>query len=207
MPEVTGSSPVSSTIQNAGSYAPRVSFFLEMRAVRLRGLSLTLVAWLALCGAADAASPPSARDVLTELKALHTELSGGLDYAEYRRRLVATRATFDRYAERASTTVHEAEAKAALSAVMNYHRFAESLWADRLRREGSLPLASFERLVVLLDHFPCPALRPLVDTVMKRGGQGGVVDGVWGERAVRLLWACASDKIAEAERIIGPAAR
>ncbi len=153
-----------------------------------------------------------ARDAPTSLKTLHAALATGLDYEEYHRRLIDTRNKFDQYAEGKVTTVPEANAKAAMSAAMNYHRFAQSLWATTLLRDGNLPLASFEGLTILLEHFPCPALESLVDTVTTRRsaetkGENEraslVVDRASSDRAVRLLWTCASDKIAEAERIIG----
>jgi hypothetical protein len=171
---------------------------------------------LAICltsGVVDA-QETSARDVLTSLKALHAILRIDLDYEEYHRRLIDTKARFDRYAERTAVTVPEAEAKTAMSAAMNYHRFAQSLWATKLQRGGVLPLASFDGLTILLEHFPCPALKSLVDAVMTKyqeRGQGDraaiLVERRWGDRAVPLLWACAADKIAEAERIIGTTKR
>jgi len=97
-----------------------------------------------------------------------------------------------------------------MSAAMNYHRFAQSLCATTLLRDGALPLSSFEALTILLEHFPCSALTSLVETVTKRYADTKnendrarlVVDRASSDRAVRMLWSCASDKIAEAERIM-----
>jgi hypothetical protein len=124
-----------------------------------RGL-LILTASLALSvGAVAGAAPISARDALTSLKMLHAALATGRDYESYHRQLIDTKNTFDRYAEGKVTTVPEASAKAAMSAAMNYHRFAQSLWATTLLRDGALPLSRFEGLSILLEHFRVPRSR------------------------------------------------
>ncbi len=214
MPEVTGSSPVSSTIQNAGVTHPAfgLSEVWARGAMRRELLILIASLTLSLAGVGGAA-PISARDVLISLKTLHAGLATGLDYEGYHRQLIDAKNTFDRYAEGKVTTVPEASAKAAMAAAMNYHRFAQFLWATTLRRDGALPLSSFEELTILLEHFPCPALTSLVEAVTKRYADNRdqderaklVVDRASSDRAVRVLWSCASDRIAEAERIIGRA--
>ena len=136
MPEVTGSSPVSSTIQNAGSLTPVSSFRgVGARDDETRAADPDCLA-RALGGECRRAAPISARDALTSLKTLHAALATGLDCEGYHRQLIDTKNTFDRYAEAKVTTVPEASAKAAMSAAMTYHRFALPLWATALRRDG-----------------------------------------------------------------------
>jgi hypothetical protein len=181
----------------------------------MRRLLPVPLVWLTLSvGVADA-GPVSAREALASLNALHAVLGAGLDYAEYQHRLASTTTMLDQYAERKPVTVPEAEAKTALSSAMNYHRFALSLWAARLQRDGELSLSAFDPLQVLVERFPCPALQLLVETVMRtyrpRRSDGGnaaiAVDRRWSDRVVPVLWSCASDKIAEAERVIGTTTR
>jgi hypothetical protein len=179
-----------------------------------RLLSLPLVCLTLWAGIAGAA-PISAAEALKSLAALHAVLGPGLDFADYQRRLADTRIRFEQYAERRAVTVAEAETKTALSAAMNYHRFAQSLWAARLQRGGELSLASFDTLRVLLEHFPCGALESLVTAVMaQHQGTGAetnraaiAVDRRSADRVVPVLWACASERVAEAKRIIAPRAR
>lgn len=179
----------------------------------MRRVPTVLAAALALAAGAVIAAPTSAREALALLKALQSTATVDLAYGDYHRQLTETRSAFDRYAERASATVAEANAKAALSAAMNYHRFADSLWAARLRADGRLTLSSFDPLVILAERFPCPVLRALIDPLVRRHAvvtreeerAALVVDRSVSDRVVRVLWSCASEAIAEAEKIIGPA--
>jgi hypothetical protein len=179
----------------------------------MRRLLAALVAALALAAGAAAAAPTSAREALTLLKTLQARATADLAYGDYHRQVTETRNAFETYAERTSATVADANAKAALSSAMNYHRFAESTWAAKLRRNGELTLSSFDPLVILAERFPCPALRALIDPVVRRWAAvtreeeraAVTVDRGVSDRVVRVLWSCAGDAIAEAEKILGPA--
>jgi hypothetical protein len=149
------------------------------------------------------AEAPTARDTLTAFKAIHSVLDLGVNFNEYNRRLIDTKIRFDQYAERKPATPADANVRAALTSVMKYHRLALAVWSVKTQLGGDVLLSTFDAL----KGDPCARLRPLMGDIARNWPNTEdrkiPVGEPWSERILPALWSCASDKIAEADRLLG----
>lgn len=168
-----------------------------------RSLVLALPVLL-LTGHATAQPAPSGRDVLIAFKALHSALDIGVNYDDYSRRLIDTKIRFDRYYEQKNATVNDTKTKAAISAAMNYHRLAQSAWSTKIKT-GEVRLFNFDSH----KDDTCRHLKTLMDDITRNyahvDDRSTMVVDPWNERLIPALWSCASDKITEAEKLLGGA--
>jgi hypothetical protein len=117
---------------------------------------------------------------------------------EYQKRLADTTIAVDRYARDAPVT----EERSAMEMALNAYSLAHTSWrvaalggyaGDYRRLHGNPALA-------------CPSLIALSEQRAKEGAAGPARDPAWTVNVghgTQALWACAADKLAEAEKLLG----
>jgi hypothetical protein len=156
-------------------------------------------------GAAPAVTSPQPSlrgDALRALKGLQSATAGGVIYRDYASRVTDAKIIVDRYLQ--DDKSDNDSVKAAIAGAMNYYTIATRAWS------ASFPGANSEALM------PDPAIHECV-TAMKeierrRKDLGQLykdsprkdsLDGIYLAAHFSSIWPCASDKIAEAERLAG----
>ena len=138
-----------------------------------------------------AARRPSA-DALAALKNLQSVVGAGTIYRDYSSRVSDAKATVDRFRE----TAEGQPAAVALDQAARLHVQALHAWTERLQR-GSMDL---KRDPVII---PCLSLRGVLRP-SEAADPGPLAFATQEARLAsqQALWSCASDKIAEAEKLI-----
>jgi hypothetical protein len=152
--------------------------------------------------------------VLAPLKTLRSIAQAGTNYRDYAQRVADTKPTVDTY-------VSEGEAspiKAAIGEAMDYYAFAATAW------KASLSWAGYDEYIQIGSN-PLVAKCPKLEEEIKQSQQvrAAISSGrkprevhlaegvVIANHGTAQLWACASDRISEAERLLtlepDPAAR
>lgn len=151
-------------------------------------------------GAAPAVTSgaPSLRgDALRALKGLQSATAGGVTYRDYGPRATDAKIIVDRYVE--EDKADPEPVKASIAASMKYFTLAGSAWSASISRGGNY---SF-----VLD----PAVKECAVAVKAIGeggrfGGGGLsqatIDGIALSVRFQVLWSCAADKLAEAEKLL-----
>jgi hypothetical protein len=148
-------------------------------------------------GAAPApvAQQPSARDeAMKALRGLRSVSQAGITYRDYAPRVSDAKILVDRYAAEPDPS----PAKVAITDTMAFYVYAASAWNGQISKSyaglGSNPLiAQCPPLKAKLDEPPIVRMPP--DTSMYRD--------VSVSFHVPIIWSCASDKLAEAEKLLG----
>jgi hypothetical protein len=146
-------------------------------------------------GAAPTASPAgiSPRDeALKALKALQSVTTGGTNYRDYAPRVSDAKIIVDRYL----SAVSEAPERPAIATAMGFYVLAGSAWSAKVSRSnyeavGGNPL--IER---------CGPIKQLAERPDSRSSAAsrGIAIVILGD--VSMIWSCASDQIAEVEKLM-----
>jgi hypothetical protein len=144
-------------------------------------------------------------DPVAPLRALASATKSGVTYRDYATRVVDTRVRVDE----AIRTAPE-PARGPIVAAMRYHELASKAWNYKIRE----PLGGFREIAQAVETDEtlrlCPAMAKLLESgnakaaELKRTGEERLrVVGVEIAFDIPSIWACASDKIAEAEKLLG----
>jgi hypothetical protein len=157
-------------------------------------------------GAAPAASlaQPSARDeAMKALKGLRSVAQGGIAYRDYAPRVSDAKIVVDRYLGEGQ----ESPDRAPIRESMEYYVYAASAWNSSVSRSGYEEIAVnplMQRCQPLMAELgrsqrDDALLWRSTDPRMRLMTAGILI----GSRGVPIIWACAADKITEAEKLLG----
>jgi hypothetical protein len=155
---------------------------------------------------------PSAHDALQALKAVQSVTSMGVNYRDYATRVQDAKIKVDQFIE--SPQAKETPGRDSIRLAMRYYEVATQAWA----LEISPARANTYQATLSMGHLlnedkeigECPGLRGLLATVNKPTSVKSLnqpdfrlfyLAGLVGKQPA-VLWSCASDKIAEAERLV-----
>jgi hypothetical protein len=143
--------------------------------------------------AAQAATAPQPlrSDALRALKAVQSATAGGISYRDYAPRVTDAKIVVDRYL--AEEKGDQEAVRTAIGASMKYFTLASSMWNDSITRPVGRPRAGDPRLASLPRD---PAVRECVPDHERVG--------FLLTANLSTLWSCAADRIAEAEKLLGP---
>lgn len=162
---------------------------------------VVLLALLALSSLpCDAGAAPEAHQALQGLQEVRSTLSVGVSYLDYTRRVADAKIRVDRYL--AQPERGDRAAREAINEAVEFYRVASIAW----RISATLYVQETRALGAESALDRCGQLRPLLARRDSSKITDGSVAGVRGLNAARdfkILWSCASDKIAEAEKLLG----
>lgn len=152
---------------------------------------------------------PSARgEAMNALKGLQSVTRGGITYTEYAPQVKAAKSLVDRYLREPPEQGSRA-ARAAIAEAMQYYVLASAAWNARVAR-GDYAIAGADPVIE-----KCPELKRVVDEAYAERAKTPAYlkstptsaltaydDGRAVAANLPIVWACASDKIAEAERVM-----
>jgi hypothetical protein len=154
---------------------------------------------------AAAASVPSLRgDAMRALKGLQSATEGGISYRDYGPRATDAKIIVDRYVD--EDKADPLPVRSAIAASMRYYTLAGNAWSALISRAGNYGF------VVDPAINQCAAAQRAIEegrASMGRlgGGAGGLDqstrDGISLSVRLQVLWSCAGDKLAEAEKLLG----
>ncbi len=142
--------------------------------------------------------PPDAAQALEVVKALRATVEGGTSPPEYGPRVQEARAVIDRYL--ASSPLEPPPGGRALGEAMRYYQLAEFAWRNKSVASSIVWLQKDEALA------RCPGYRDFAGEMRAKGEPHysertrsflQISDGV-----LSVLWSCAADQIADAEKAI-----
>ena len=151
-----------------------------------------------------------ARESLDALRALQSITSSGVGYRDYAPRVLDARIKVDHYLKSAQ---ENEKARAPISSAMRYYELAAQAWNTNLvttsKSLGST-LEVFKALVEDKEVSECPALKSMLAEVRRSVPPfakspmdiSGVMGTFLGQNRLPTLWACAKDKISEAETLL-----
>lgn len=145
-----------------------------------------------------APSPPAPKtngaDGLAALKALTAATRVGLSYREYSRRVLDTNPPVNRWIQGSA----DAAEKTAATQAMALHILASRAWRARIAKDGFDAVA---RDPVLST---CDPAKKVLESAAKRDGftldNNAWVALTLGSEGIQALWACAADRMVEAEK-------
>ena len=133
------------------------------------------------------------------LKGLHSATTGGITYRDYGPRATDAKIVVDRYVDEDKTD--QPPLRDAIAASMRYYTLAGSAWSASISRGGNYSFAAD------------PAIRrcAAAESAIKEGRSGFgrgmldelTLDGIALSVRFQVLWSCAADKLAEAEKLLG----
>jgi hypothetical protein len=147
-------------------------------------------------GAAPAPQGPKTNgaDGLAALKSLTAATRVGLSYREYSRRVLDTKPSVDRWIGGSA----DAAEKTAATQAMALHVLASRAWRARIVKDGFDAVARDPVLSI------CEPAKKVLESAAKRDGfaldNSGWVALTLGSEGIQALWACAADRVAEAEK-------
>ena len=148
-------------------------------------------------GSASLVSAPSPRhDALQAIKSLQSIANAGTTFSDYAPRVGDAKAVSDRYVSTAAVT--EGPAASALDEVARCHTLAMRAWSERIAN-GRLDLRT--------DPVIIPCLLAKGQMRQSEATDPGPLAFATREAlylAQQAFWSCASDKIAEAEKLLAP---
>jgi len=133
------------------------------------------------------------------LKGLQSATAGGVTYRDYGPRATDAKIIVDRYVD--EDKADPAPVKAAIAGSMKYFTLAGSAWSASISRGGGN-----YRFVLDPAIKECAAAVKAIGEGGRYGGGGlsqATVDGVALSVRSQVLWSGASDKLAEAEKLLG----
>jgi len=153
--------------------------------------------------------PPSARgEAMNALKSLHAITRGHLTYTEYAPQVKAAKLVVDRYLQ-APLAQESREVRAAIDEAMHYYVLATAAWNAQVRR-GDYSIAGADPIIE-----KCPQLKRVVDDAYtervktpawRKSAPTAAMTAYYDGEAVAanlpVVWSCAANKIAEAERLM-----
>lgn len=165
-------------------------------------------------GAAPAAGSPTAESArnpavqaLDALRAINSVVTAGVAYREYSARVLDGKVAVDK----ALPQVQDTNLKNSLSLASEFYVIVSSAWSAELTRSGSEGYAIAGRNPALKE---CPAMWEQIEKAAanRRPPPRGIPEtsqesfnGMTVSFRKQLLWRCASDKITEAEKLLGSA--
>jgi len=149
-------------------------------------------------GPAPETHMPDAAEALETVKALRATVDAGTSATDYSPRVTQARAVVDQFV--ASASGETKVAGAALGEAMRYYQLAEFAWRNQSLTSGRVWLQRDDALT------RCPAYLAFAEEMQTKG------DAYYSERTrsflqisdgvLPVLWSCATDQIAEAEKVI-----
>jgi len=148
------------------------------------------------------AGPSPSQEALDTLKALRSVTTSGISYSEYAPRVLDARIKVDRYL----SSPAKDPARSAIELAMRYYELASEAW-----RMGVLAVDVGKTIVEDPSLAACTALKAAAPSMVTRNPipsedklKNPVVIGIYVGEHPAVLWACASEQVAQAERFLAP---
>ena len=158
-----------------------------------------------------ASAQPPAQDALDALRGLRSVTHAGVNYRDYSSRSLDAKVKVDRYIQSGDTSA----SKAPIGDAMHFYMMAASAWNAKIIRDVKSQFAGYKAVGADQRVLECPAMKLFLEKMRATLTSGPRVRGGEMTRAeedgfaiayagLPVLWSCASDKIAEAEKLLTP---
>jgi hypothetical protein len=154
--------------------------------------------------AGSAAVPPSA-EALDALRALRSITESAVAFRDYAPRILDCKIKFDKYLGASGNDTQELGT--AIRLAMREYELASLAWDTSFPGHGDL--AMWKKVEAGLDSnilSTCPIIEQVVKKLELTASYHGLgmqdTDTVGGKPACMVLWSCAADRVAEAERLV-----
>ena len=151
-------------------------------------------------GAAPAPPAPATSlrgDAIRALKGVHSATTGGITYRDYGPRVTDAKIVVDRYL--GEDTADAPPLREAIGAAMRYYTLAGNAWSASISRAADYGFVADPAVR------QCHAAAKVIDegrTGRRSALPQATLDGISLAVSFQVLWSCAADKLAEAEKLL-----